>query len=118
MELFKDRPAMAAAALTRLAAADAEAGGRLAGRLQIYLSDLIVRNGPAIMEQLAIELARQHLASLGSLAAATGRPAATYLDDVELAAAMDETLDGGWPGRGGLPPVAGFNDAPGPTERN
>jgi hypothetical protein len=95
MELFSDRPAMAAAALTQLAAADAEAGGRLAGRLQVFLSDLIVRNGPAIMEQLAIELARQHLASLDRLAAATGWPAARYLDEVELAAAMEETPDSG-----------------------
>jgi hypothetical protein len=47
------------------------------------------------MEQLAIELARQHLASLDRLAAATGWPAAKYLDDVELAAAMDETPDSG-----------------------
>jgi hypothetical protein len=119
MELFSDRPAMAAAALTRLAAADAEAGGRLAGRLQVFLSDLIVRNGPAIMEQLAIELARQHLASLERLAAATGWPAARYLDDVELAAAMDETLDGGRPGGGGLSPAPDFDGAPGgPTQRD
>lgn len=119
MKLFSDKPAMAAAALTRLAAADAEAGGRLAGRLQIYLSDLIVRNGPAIMEQLAIELARQHLASLDRLAAATGWPAARYLDDVELAAAMDETPDGRRPGGAGFPPVSGLDDAhDGPPERD
>lgn len=92
MELFSDKPALAAAALTRLAAADAGDGGRLTGRLQVFLTDLIVRNGPAIMEQLAVELARQHLATLDKLAARTGRPAERYLDEIELAAAMDETL--------------------------
>jgi hypothetical protein len=101
MELFSDKPAPAAAALTRLTAADGGAGGQLTGRLQAFLSDLIVRNGPGIMEQLAIELARQHLATLDTLAAQTGRPAERYLDEIELAAAMDETLDGGQRAAGG-----------------
>jgi hypothetical protein len=101
MELFSDKPALAAAALTRLAAADARAVGRVRGRLQAFLSDLIVRNGPSIMDQLAIELARQHLVTLDKLAAQTGRPAERYLDGIELAAAMNETLDGGQRAAGG-----------------
>ena len=92
MELFSDKPAIAAAALTRLVAADAKSKGRPAGSLRAYLGDLAVRNGPGIVEELAIELARQHLASLEKLAQATGRPAARYLDDVELAAAMGESI--------------------------
>lgn len=92
MELFSDKPAIAAAALTRLVAADAKARGRPTGRLQAYLSDLVVRNGPSILEKLAIELARQHLATLERLAQATGQPAARYLDDIELAAAMGESM--------------------------
>lgn len=92
MELFSDKPALAAAALTRLVAADARSHGRPAGRLQAYLSDLVVRNGPSIVEQLAIELARQHLATLDRLAQATGQPAARYLDELELAAAMQESI--------------------------
>ena len=87
MELFSDKPALAAAALTRLVAADIETKGRPAGSLQAYLSDLVVRNGPSIVE----ELARQHLATLDRLAKATGRPAARYLDEIELAAAMEES---------------------------
>nr|WP_217508968.1 hypothetical protein [Pseudarthrobacter sp. C4D7] len=83
---------MAAAALTRLVAADSRTKGRPAGRLQAYLSDLVVRNGPSIVEQLAIELARQHLATLDRLAQATGKPAARYLDELELAAAMQESI--------------------------
>lgn len=118
MELFSDKPALAAAALTRLAAADAEDGEPKAGRLQVFLSDLIVRNGPGIMEQVAIELARQHLATLDRLAAVTGRPAARYLDEIELGAAMDETLDGGQLGAGGPPPVLGFDDDPGLAGRD
>ena len=92
MELFSDKPALAAAALTRLVAADARSQGIPAGRLQAYLSDLVVRNGPSIVEQLAIELARQHLATLDRLAQATGQPAARYLDELELAAAMQESI--------------------------
>lgn len=92
MELFSDKPALAAAALTRLVAADAKAKGRPAGSLRAFLSDLVVRNGPSIIEELAIELARQHLATLEKLAKATGRPAARYLDDIELAAAMNESM--------------------------
>ena len=92
MELFSDKPALAAAALTRLVAADAKAKGRPDGSLRAYLSDMVVRNGPGIVEDLAIELARQHLATLEKLAAATGRPAYRYLDDIELAAAMGESM--------------------------
>ncbi|MGN7199486.1 hypothetical protein [Arthrobacter sp. SAFR-044] len=92
MELFSDKPALAAAALTRLVAADIEAKGRPAGSLQVFLSDLVVRNGPSIVEELAIELARQHLATLERLAQATGRPAARYLDELELAAALEESM--------------------------
>lgn len=92
MELFSDKPAVAAAALTRLVAAEAKTKGQPAGRIQAYLSDLVVRNGPSIIEELAIELARQHLATLRKLANATGRPAARYLDDIELAAAMGESM--------------------------
>lgn len=92
VELFSDKPALAAAALTRLVAADARSQGIPAGRLQAYLSDLVVRNGPSIVEQLAIELARQHLATLDRLARATGKPAARYLDELELAAAMQESI--------------------------
>lgn len=92
MELFSDKPAVAAAALTRLVAAEAQSPGRPAGRLQAYLSDLVVRNGPSIVEQLAIELARQHLATMDRLAKETGQPAARYLDEVELAAAMEESI--------------------------
>jgi len=92
VELFSDKPALAAAALTRLVAADIETKGRPAGSLRAYLSDLVVRNGPSIVEELAIELARQHLATLDRLAKATGRPAARYLDEIELAAAMEESI--------------------------
>lgn len=92
MELFSDKPALAAAALTRLVAADIEAKGRPAGSLRAYFSDLVVRNGPGIVEELAIELARQHLATLDRLAKATGRPAARYLDELELAAALGESI--------------------------
>ncbi|UTT68714.1 hypothetical protein NMQ03_15995 [Arthrobacter sp. DNA4] len=92
MELFSDKPALAAAALTRLVAADIEAKGRPVSSLRAYLSDLVVRNGPSIVEELAVELARQHLATLDRLAEATGRPAARYLDDIELAAAMGESM--------------------------
>lgn len=49
MELFSDRPALAAAALTRLVAAETDAAGRPAGRLQAYLSDLMARNGRGIV---------------------------------------------------------------------
>ena len=118
MELFSDKPAMAAAALTRLAAAETQEPGRLPGRLQAFLSDLTVRNGPGIIEQVATELARQHLATLEALAAATGRPASRYLDEIELAAAMDEVFDGGGPGEAFLPPVRGFDDEPGAARRD
>ncbi|WP_314214167.1 hypothetical protein [Pseudarthrobacter equi] len=103
VELFSDKPALAAAALTRLAAADLESGGKPPGRMQVFLGDLVMRNGPDILERVAIELARQHLASLEELALATGRPAARYLDSIELAAAMDEEPDGGQSGLG-IPP--------------
>jgi hypothetical protein len=92
VELFSDKPAVAAAALTRLVAAEAQSPGRPVGRLQAFLSDLVVRNGPIIVEQLAIELARQHLATMDRLAKETGQPAARYLDEVELAAAMEESI--------------------------
>jgi hypothetical protein len=89
MELFSDKPALAAAALTRLLAAERDGAGRLPGRVHAYLSDLVVRNGPGILEQVAVELARQHLGTLQQLAALAGRPAARLLDEVELAAAME-----------------------------
>ena len=102
VELFGDKPAVAAAALTRVVAAEARTPGKPAGRLQAYLSDLVVRNGPRIVEQLAIELARQHLATMDLLAKETGKPAARYLAEVELAAAMDESIgrDSADPGDG------------------
>lgn len=98
VELFSDKPARAAAALTRLAAEDLETGGRPGERLHVFLEGLARRNGAGILEQVAIELARQHLASLEELAFLTGRPAARCLDDIELAAALDDGPDGGTPG--------------------
>ncbi|MBT2523418.1 hypothetical protein [Arthrobacter sp. ISL-28] len=86
MGLIYDDPALAALTLTRLAAEESEGPSAMTGRMHAILDDLVQRNGPGSLAELAIVLARARFAALDDLARATGADTAELLDMVEIEA--------------------------------
>lgn len=89
MGLLYDHPRLAAVTLTRIAAEEDEGPGTLTARMRSMAHDLVDRNGPDRVVDLAISLARRHFAALDSLSRATGQPVEQLLDALEVEALDD-----------------------------
>ncbi|MFJ5695093.1 hypothetical protein ACIP9X_14750 [Arthrobacter sp. NPDC093125] len=64
MGLLYDDPRLAALALTRIAAEEADGPSELTGRMHEVLDDLVERNGTGYLTELAIALPGQGLSPL------------------------------------------------------
>lgn len=80
MGTTEDNANVAAVALLRIAAEDAEAAGAPTGRMENFICDLMGRNGSAAVIQLSITLARKHCILLDAVAGAIGVAPETLLD--------------------------------------
>jgi hypothetical protein len=94
MGLIYDDPRLAALTLMRIAAEESRGPNELSVRMHAILDDLVQRNGPEYLAELAIALARSGFVALDELAKVTGNSTAELLDAVELEALEDLDDDG------------------------